>query len=209
MARKMLPAILYKSVLSEEILKEKTNLDRTALYRFGISGGFPITVMDYEGDELKLNTAIAVNEGLAACGVETDLVIFCRTEEDLSRIESLGRGERRSVFPLIKEKLSQAYSQTDECLMSEDIISIMDMCHATGNNHLLWFERLLSNHFEGIIAHATYNISAAKIEGINNKIKTLRRQSYGYPDDEYFFLKLFDVSRKVYVRNLSSHKICD
>ena len=105
-ARKMLPAILYKSVLSEEILKEKTNLDRTALYRFGISGGFPITVMDYEGDELKLNTAIAVNEGLAACGVETDLVIFCRTEEDLSRIESLGRGERRSVFPLIKEKLT-------------------------------------------------------------------------------------------------------
>ena len=113
------------------------------------------------------------------------------------------------TLDLIKEKLSLAYSQTDECLMSEDIISIMDMCHATGNNHLLWFERLLSNHFEGIIAHATYNISAAKIEGINNKIKTLRRQGYGYPDDEYFFLKLFDMSRKDYVRNPKSHKICD
>ena len=93
--------------------------------------------------------------------------------------------------------------------MSEDIISIMDVCHTTGNIHLLWFERLLSNHFEGIIAHATYNISAAKIEGINNKIKTLRRQGYGYPDDEYFFLKLFDMSRKDYVRNPKSHKICD
>ena len=34
-----------------------------------------------------------------------------------------------------------------------------------------------------------------KIEGINNKIKTLRRQAYGYPDDEYFFLKLIDMSR--------------
>lgn len=53
--------------------------------------------------------------------------------------------------------------------MAEDIISIMDMCKATGNPHFLWFERLLSNHFEGIIAHATYDISAAKIEGINNK----------------------------------------
>lgn len=113
------------------------------------------------------------------------------------------------TLDLIKEKLSQAYSQTDECLMSEDIISIMDMCHATNNDHLLWFERLLSNHFEGIIAHATYNISAGKIEGINNKIKTLRRQGYGYPDDEYFFLKLFDMSRKDYVRNPKSHKICD
>ena len=36
--------------------------------------------------------------------------------------------------------------------MAEDIISIMDMCKATGNPHFLWFERLLSNHFEGIIA---------------------------------------------------------
>ena len=113
------------------------------------------------------------------------------------------------TLDLIKEKLVLAYSRTDECLMSEDIISIMDMCHATGNIHLLWFERLLSNHFEGIIAHATYDISAAKIEGINNKIKTLRRQGYGYPDDEYFFLKLFDMSRKSYVRNPKSHKICD
>ena len=113
------------------------------------------------------------------------------------------------TLDLIKEKLALAYSRTDECLMSEDIISIMDVCHTTGNIHLLWFERLLSNHFEGIIAHATYNISAAKIEGINNKIKTLRRQGYGYPDDEYFFLKLFDMSRKDYVRNPKSHKICD
>ena len=81
--------------------------------------------------------------------------------------------------------------------------------HATSNPHLLWFGRLLNNHFEGIIAHATYNISAGKIEGINNKIKTLRRQGYGYPDDDYFFLKLFDASRKDYVRNPLSHKICD
>ena len=119
--------------------------------------------------------------------------------------------ENRLFFTLdlIKEKLSLAYSRTDECLMSEDIISIMDICHATGNAHLLWFERLLSNHFEGIIAHATYDISAAKIEGINNKIKTLRRQGYGYPDDEYFFLKLFDMSRRDYVRNPKSHKFCD
>lgn len=110
---------------------------------------------------------------------------------------------------LIKEKLSLAYSRKDEATMAEDIISIMEMCKASGNVHLLWFECLLSKHFEGIIAHATYNISAGKIEGINNKIKTLRRQGYGYPDDEYFFLKLFDMSRRDYDRNPKSHKLCD
>ena len=113
------------------------------------------------------------------------------------------------TLDLVKEKLTLAYSRKDEALMAEDIISIMDICRATENRHLQWFERLLGNHFEGIIAHATYNISAGKIEGINNRIKTLRRQGYGYPDDEYFFLKLFDMSRRSYVRNPKSHKICD
>ena len=82
-------------------------------------------------------------------------------------------------------------------------------CTVTKNKHLLWFRRILDEHFEGIIAHATFNIFAGRIEGINNKIKTLRRKGYGYPDDDYFFLKLFDVSRKPYIRNPLSHNFYD
>ena len=57
-----------------------------------------------------------------------------------------------------------------------------------------------------MMAHATYDISAGKIEDINNKIKMLCRQAYRYPDDEYFFLKLLDMSRQRYVLNPKSHK---
>ena len=110
------------------------------------------------------------------------------------------------TMDLIKEKLARAYSLDDEAQMASEIIEIMDICQANRNPHLLWFRRLLYGHFEGIIVHATYNISAGKIEGINNKIKTLRRQGYGYPDDDYFFLKLFDATRKGYIRNPLSHK---
>ena len=110
---------------------------------------------------------------------------------------------------IVKEKLSIAYKITSEYEMANNIVEIIDICNATKNKHFKWFARLLDNHFEGIIAHATYKISAGKIEGINNKIKTLRRQGYGYPDDEYFFLKLIDMSRNEYVRNVKSHKICD
>ena len=113
------------------------------------------------------------------------------------------------TLDLIKEKLSAAYTMTDEAKMADAIIDIIDICKATGNKHLLWFGKLLDAHFEGIIAHATYKISSGKIEGINQKIKTLRRHGYGYPDDEYFFLKIMDSSRKEYVRNQPSHKICD
>jgi len=110
---------------------------------------------------------------------------------------------------LVKEKLREAYRQMNEPDMAEMMIEIIDLCYASGNNHLEWFGHLIENHFEGIIAHATYRISSGKIEGMNNKIKTLRRQGYGYPDDEYFFLKIFDISRSDYIRNPASHRKCD
>ncbi len=97
----------------------------------------------------------------------------------------------------------------DEAKMAESITEIIDTCNATGNEHFIWFANLLENHFEGIIAHASLPFSSGKVEGINNMIKTIRRTGYGYPDDEYFFLKIMDQSRKSYVRNEKSHRKCD
>lgn len=108
---------------------------------------------------------------------------------------------------LVKEMLIDAYKCDSEIRMAEKITAIIDTCNATGNSHFQWFARLLDSHFEGIIAHASLPISSGRIEGINNKIKTLRRQAYGFPDDEYFFLKLIDSSRRGYVRNPVSHKL--
>lgn len=110
---------------------------------------------------------------------------------------------------IVKEKLSYAYTLSCESKMANEITDIIDICNSTENKHFLWFARLLENHFEGIIAHATYRISSGKVEGMNNKIKTIRRQGYGYPDDDYFFLKIFDASRETYIRNPKSHKIQD
>lgn len=110
---------------------------------------------------------------------------------------------------LVKEKLQYAYTLRSEPEMAREMTEIIDICKETSNNHFKWFARLIENHFEGIIAHATFKITSGKVEGINNKIKTLRRQGYGYPDDEYFFLKLIDMSRNDYVRNPKSHRICD
>ena len=123
--------------------------------------------------------------------------------------ELLQQNKLLFTVDLVKEQLAEAYKMTDETEMMKKIDAILDTCLATGNKHFLWFHNLLYNHYEGIIAHATYNISAGKIEGINQRIKTIRRQGYGYPDDEYFFLKLFDSSRQNYVRNVPSHRICD
>ncbi|MEY8309343.1 transposase [Erysipelotrichaceae bacterium 51-3] len=108
---------------------------------------------------------------------------------------------------LVKEQLIEAYSCDDEIKMADKITTIINTCRGTKNEHFRWFARLLENHFEGIISHASYGISSGKIEGVNNKIKTVRRQAFGYHDDGYFFLKIIDASYQPTVKNPKSHRI--
>jgi hypothetical protein len=41
-----------------------------------------------------------------------------------------------------------------------------------------------------VLAHCRYPIHTSVLEGINNKIKVIKRVAYGYRDEEYFFLKI-------------------
>ncbi|HAR59538.1 MAG TPA: ISL3 family transposase, partial [Alcanivorax sp.] len=43
---------------------------------------------------------------------------------------------------------------------------------------------------EGIIASATYRLNTSVLEGMNNRIKVIKRMAYGYRDSDYFFLKI-------------------
>ena len=106
--------------------------------------------------------------------------------------------ENRLFFTIdiVKDLLDQAYSSNDEVEMCVKLEYIIDICIETENSHFKWFARLLQRHLSGIYSFAKYRISTGKLEGINNKIKTERRKGYGYPDDEYFFLRLMELSRK-------------
>ncbi len=55
---------------------------------------------------------------------------------------------------------------------------------------LMKFARRLSNYAAGIISHCRWPLHTSLLERINNKIKTMKRQAYGYRDDEYFFLRI-------------------
>ena len=55
---------------------------------------------------------------------------------------------------------------------------------------LVKFAKALNNYIEGIIAHCRYRLHTSLIEGINNKIKVIKRMAYGFRDDEYFFLRI-------------------
>lgn len=55
---------------------------------------------------------------------------------------------------------------------------------------LVTFARNLALHAEGIISHCRYPLNTSFLEGINNKIKVIKRMAYGFRDDAYFFLKI-------------------
>jgi transposase len=52
------------------------------------------------------------------------------------------------------------------------------------------FAQRLQPYLGGILNHCRYPLSTALVEGINNKIKVLKRMAYGYRDDAYFFLRI-------------------
>jgi transposase len=52
------------------------------------------------------------------------------------------------------------------------------------------FARNLRTYLPGILAHCLYPLGTNLIEGINNRIKVIKRMAYGFRDDAYFFLKI-------------------
>lgn len=61
---------------------------------------------------------------------------------------------------------------------------------SSGIKPLIHFARMLSEKLESVIAHCRYPLSTSLLEGINNKIKVIKRMAYGFRDEAYFFLKI-------------------
>jgi transposase len=63
---------------------------------------------------------------------------------------------------------------------------------------LVKFANKLSRHRRGILNYFKYRITTSQVEGINNKIKVLKRQAYGYRDKEYFKLRIYFLHESRY-----------
>lgn len=55
---------------------------------------------------------------------------------------------------------------------------------------LATFARQLKAKLPGILSHCRYPLHTGVLEGINNKIKVIKRMAYGFRNDNYFFLKI-------------------
>jgi len=68
-------------------------------------------------------------------------------------------------------------------------------CPDNVRRHLLeWVNLAIDSGIKQLINHAIYPIHNSKLEGINNKIKTVKRKAYGFSDMEYFELLLKKIT---------------
>ena len=68
----------------------------------------------------------------------------------------------------------------------------------TGIKKLKKMADTLDNHRVGLLNYFKHRITNAAAEGINNKIKTMKRQAYGFRDMGYFKLRLYHLHEQRY-----------
>jgi len=68
----------------------------------------------------------------------------------------------------------------------------------SGIKELAKVARTLAGYKTGILNYFKHFITNGVVEGINNKIKTLKRQAYGFRDMAYFKLRLYHLHTQRY-----------
>ncbi len=91
----------------------------------------------------------------------------------------------------LKEDLRQLWSQPDKESATIFLIGWIERARATGLRQLQQMANTLSLYRTGLLAYYDVPISTGPLEGTNNKIKTLQRQSYGFRDPDFFRLRIY------------------
>ena len=98
----------------------------------------------------------------------------------------------------MKEDLRHLWDWPDKETATWHMESWIEMAKASGIMMLKKFAQTLTSHKDGILSYFDYRISTGPLEGTNNKIKTMKRQAYGYRDIDFFKLRIKALHEKKY-----------
>jgi transposase len=98
----------------------------------------------------------------------------------------------------LKDDLRQIWQQRNKRTARRVFKDWLARARASGIAMLLQFADTLEEHQEGVLAYYDYPISTGPLEGINNKIQTMKRQAYGFRDHEFFKLKILAIHQTKY-----------
>lgn len=121
------------------------------------------------------------------------------SEDQLPRLErALKLNEPLSQGWYLKEELTLLWEQDSYADMNRFLSQWCDQANATGVKQLQKMAKTLQVHRSGILSWWKHPINNGRMEGVNNKIKTLNRQVYGFRDEDFFILKLLGLHESRY-----------
>lgn len=119
-------------------------------------------------------------------------------DEDKRLNEALELNQPLAAAYYMKEELRQFWEQEDKLTAGKLLYDWVYRAEASGIGLLKAFAKTVVTHRDGILAWYDDKISTGPLEGTNNKIKTMKRQAYGYRDTEFFKLKILALHETKY-----------
>lgn len=115
---------------------------------------------------------------------------------------ALAMNEPLSKAYYLKEQLREIWSQVNK---EEAEAALDDWVRQARESQIVQLAKMAATllaHRRGILAWYDCHISTGKVEGINNKIKVMKRNAYGFRDDRYFTLRLYALHDCRITRNV-------
>ena len=120
-------------------------------------------------------------------------------KDEKSRLqEALKLNEPLATAYYLKEDLRRFWEQPGKRFATTFLDGWIRRAEASGIKVLQQMARTLAAHRSGLLAYYDVMISSGPMEGTNNKIKTMKRQAYGFRDLEFFKLKILAIHETKY-----------
>ena len=112
--------------------------------------------------------------------------------------EALALNKSLAVAYYLKEDLRQFWEQPGKKFATVFLDGWIKRAEASGIKVLQQMAKTLAAHRSGLLAYHDVMITSGPMEGTNNKIKTMKRQAYGFRDKEFFKLKILAIHETTY-----------
>jgi transposase len=116
------------------------------------------------------------------------------TRDESARLAAaLAASADLAVGYALKEQLAELWEADDEHDAMRVLADWLYDAEWSEIPEMVSFAKTLRTHWYEILNYHTFPLTTGPLEGFNNKIKTLKRQAYGYRDLEYFKLKILGL----------------
>ena len=107
--------------------------------------------------------------------------------------ELLALNETINTVMILKDKLKHIWTYRSRSWATKALDQWCQLARTLNHPSVTAFVKSVERYRYGILNHCDYAIHNGKIEGVNNKIKVIKRKAYGFHDLRYFTLKIYQA----------------